>query len=360
MEYKVSKKIFDEIKKLKKNMEDRMNTTVIAGIFALVLSLLFSITFVNATLDLPQLLNSLLFEKFPDYGIMGSEQTFQAFEELKPIGYLCLLIVLIGIIIGFLTKRGKLTFLSSITLYLPIFGHFAATMFAFAGIGILRVIWLPLFDSSLLPIEILTLGDIVFAPFFVLMFFLEYFLTEFLEVSVSRVLLFDFGIGIGLMCIKLGYMIFFFSTFNWLFAKFSRIKIIDFWIYKYSRHPQYVGLLLASYGILIYTSFLPYPKGGYVPPPSFLWLIIALLIIAISLQEELKLSQEYPLEYQTLKEKIPFMIPLPRKISNLFLFPVQKLLKKDKIECTKDIGALMSFYGIILIGFTIFCKIIGL
>ena len=332
-----------------KILKNWLNKSFIALIAAMALSILFTITLVNAILEFPHVLNTLLIETYPDYGDMWLDPSLQVIEELKPLGFLCFALVIIGIIIGFLTKRVKIAFLSSVTIYLPIFGYFAVSMFAFAGIGILRVIWLPLFGSSIVPWEILTLGDIVLLPFSISIYVIQLFLTEFLEVSVTRELLFDFKVGIGLLCLRLGFVIFLFSSFNWLYAKFSRVEIIDFWLYKYSRHPQYVGLLLASYGMLIHINFLPYARGGYIPAPSLLWLIMALLIVSISLKEELTLFQEQPEEYHAFRQKAPFLFPLPMRISDLFLFPAQKFLKKDWPESNKDIFILMSFYGVILI-----------
>jgi hypothetical protein len=62
----------------------------------------------------------------------------------------------------------------------------------------------------------------------------------------------------------LGLIIFLLGVFTWLYGKFKGIRIIDFWIYRYSRHPQYFGFLLWSYGLTILASTIGAPKGGYV------------------------------------------------------------------------------------------------
>ncbi|NIO37088.1 hypothetical protein GTO27_05230, partial [Candidatus Bathyarchaeota archaeon] len=51
-------------------------------------------------------------------------------------------------------------------------------------------------------------------------------------------------------------------------GKFEKRKIYDFWIYKYSRHPQYLGFILWSYGVMLLTALAPVPRGGYQPEPS--------------------------------------------------------------------------------------------
>ena len=47
---------------------------------------------------------------------------------------------------------------------------------------------------------------------------------------------------IALIITGLGLLVFSLGVTTWLYGGFKGYKIIDFWIYKYSRHPQYLGL----------------------------------------------------------------------------------------------------------------------
>ncbi|MHA2173488.1 MAG: methyltransferase family protein [Candidatus Hodarchaeales archaeon] len=301
--------------------------------------------------ELPRSMNSFFLE--------NPEFTDQTYRTLKPLAYLTFGLILLGWLVGFLSKHPKFSFLSSLTLYLPTFGHFAATMLAFAGIGIIRIIWFPFYEQTN-SWNFLQLGQVVLIPFVIGIEVILFCLQDLLGSTVSRVQLFELRKGLGVLCIKLGILIFLFSSFNWLYAKFQKIKLIDFWIYKYSRHPQYVGLLLACYGMLIQASYLTYPKGGYIPPPSLFWLVLLLMTIGIALKEELIWRKNNTQEYRTYQENVPFMIPLPNIIVMILHLPMQLLFKKDSPESSKEILGLLIFYFLLLIGGSILLPEINL
>jgi hypothetical protein len=125
------------------------------------LSILFAVALLYATLDIPMIINEWMLEAFPDYWMVGSAEVAEALEVLRPIGYVAFIVTLVLIIIGFAVRNRWLGTLGSIAFYLPTFGYFAFTMFFLAGIGVLRVLWLPLLDLS--P-NVLRLGEIVYLP----------------------------------------------------------------------------------------------------------------------------------------------------------------------------------------------------
>ena len=81
---------------------------------------------------------------------------------MRTIGYVCLFAIIGLIIIGFVTEKAGLTTLGAFAIFLPVFGHFAATMFFLGGLGFLRLIWLPGLDISF---NVMNLGDAVFIPY---------------------------------------------------------------------------------------------------------------------------------------------------------------------------------------------------
>jgi len=85
----------------------------------------------------------------------------------------------------------------------------------------------------------LKLGDIVILPILILKL-----------IPCSNAIL----ISISLLSIFLGLLIFSLGIVTWIYGKFNGFKVIDFWIYKYSKHPQYLGYLLWSCGLLLITS----------------------------------------------------------------------------------------------------------
>ena len=135
---------------------------------------------------------------------------------------------------------------------------------------------------------------------------------------------------------------------TWLYGKFREQEIINFWIYKYSRHPQYLGFLLWSYGLLLLATFAPYPRGGYVPRPTLPWLISSLVIVGVALQEETRMEKKYGKKYVEYRRRVPFMVPLPR-ILVVFITVPMRFLWKDHPKNAREITYTVFVYLIILV-----------
>jgi protein-S-isoprenylcysteine O-methyltransferase Ste14 len=301
---------------------------------AIVLSALFTIALVYATFEIPKLINSLLVHVFPDYALIGEWGKVQEVTEvMRPFGYVAFLCVLGLMLVGFIINRWKLSILGSFSLFLPVFGKFAFTMFFLAGVGFLRILWFPLIDAS--P-TILKLGNAVYMPYLILEF-----LFHFINI--------DIGIPFSILSMSIGIFIFFLGVITWLHGKSNGIELIDFWIYKYSRHPQYLGFLIWSYGLLLLTSLLSVPRGGYVPPPSLIWLFLALVTIGSAIQEENAMTKKYGEKYSEYRNNTAFMIPLPKGASTLIMIPVKALLKKEWPESKKEVIYVIVVYGIMFI-----------
>jgi len=150
--------------------------------------------------------------------------------------------------------------------------------------------------------NVLRLGEIVYLPCM---------LFGFLLIPASCVI-----VGFGLILFTL-------SVFTWLYSKFKGLEVIDFWLYKYSRHPQYLGFLVWSYGLMLLNSYVGASRGGYIPPPSFPWLISALTIVGTALHEEQTMIKKHGEKYKKYMEKTPFMLPLPKKLSTIITAPAK-------------------------------------
>lgn len=300
-------------------------------IAATALSLLLTISLLYVTLDAPRIINEHLLKIFPDC-FWDFEKAKQITDLMKPIGYAMLAIVAVLIVLGFITKRGRLSSLGSMALILPIFGYFAFQMFFLAGVGVLRALWFPFLDIS--P-TVLRLGHIVYMPYFIL------------SAPLSTVFHGDVSMPLATIIMMIGLFAFFIGVVTWLYGKFKRKEIMDFWIYRYSRHPQYLGFLLWSYGLLLLATFASYPKGGYVPKPTLPWLVSSLIIIGVALQEETKMKRKYGEKYGKYCRKVPFMIYIPRVLAPLIKAPM-RLLSKDYPENTKEVVYIVFFYLILL------------
>ena len=257
----------------------------------------------------------------------------------RPLGYACLVVVIALILLGFITERRRFVSLGSFAFFLPAFGYFAASMFFLTGIGILRVLWLPFWDSS--P-TLLKLGDISYLPYWVI-------ISPLKLLGVRGRQLYEVGNLLASLVVGAGLLIFCIGTVTWFYGKFEKRKIFDFWIYKYSRHPQYLGFILWSYGVMLLTALAPVPFGGYQPEPSLPWLISTLLVICIALTEEHKMIHQADELYVTYRRNTPFMLPLPQVLSRIFTAPNRILLKKDYPESDRDVLYTFISYCIILI-----------
>ena len=319
------------------NVKSQEISDIKAFFLAVVLSLIFTISLTYATLELPRFLHRILIKIIPEYPIpIGLEKLI---EPLKPYGYAALVMVLLLILLGFLTKRFRITVLGSVIMQLTTFGYFAFTMFVFAGIGIVRLIWLPMLEISPM---VLRLGDVVLLPLFV--------------IGILAAILGYRGIEImhlysyaSIVAMFIGALVLFMGTMTWLYGKFKGVELVDFWIYKYSRHPQYLGFLIYSYGLLLLASIMPAPKGGYFPLPTFPWLIAALLVIDVAILEEIELRKKFGEQFNEYKKRVPFMLPLPK----IFEYPIKLItllmIKKNFPENWKEVTLITVVYTILLV-----------
>lgn len=152
-----------------------------------------------------------------------------------------------------------------------------------------------------------------------------------------------------MLLIGTGILVFTIGTFTWFYGKIKKKKIFKFWIYKYSRHPQYLGFLVWSYGFMLLAYFQPVPFGGQNPGASFPWLVSAILIICVALFEEIKMSKLAGKEYSEYRENSPFMLPLPKTLSKLITAPNRLFLKKNFPDRKREVFYTFLTYVVVLV-----------
>jgi protein-S-isoprenylcysteine O-methyltransferase Ste14 len=152
-----------------------------------------------------------------------------------------------------------------------------------------------------------------------------------------------------------GVFVFFLGVLTWFYGKFKGCEIVDFWIYRASRHPQYLGLLIWSYGLTLLMMFWQQWSWSFLlPEPSLPWLIYALTLVAVALNEESKMAKKYGDRYMKYRSSASFMLPLPKKVSRLMTFPIKILLKKNFPENRKEIACTILIYAAMLISLSFF------
>jgi len=300
--------------------------------FLVPLSVVFTVALTFATLELPRIVNNFLRPVFPD--IYWEPESIEALMRYaRPVGYACLALVVALILVGFLTERRGLASLGSFALFLPAFGYFAASMFFLTGIGILRVMWLPFWDTNRI---LLKLGDIAYLPFLIIAIPLRLLLPFPMAYWANSLVAYS-AVGVGLMIFCLG-------TFTWFYGRSQQ---------RHSRHPQYLGFILWSYGVMLLTALAPTPFGGYQPEPSLPWLISTMLVACVALAEEITMIRKADEGYLAYRERAPFMLPLPGFVSRVLTAPIRMILKKEYPENVREVFYTFVTYCAILIALSL-------
>ncbi len=300
------------------------------------LAILFTISLFYLTLEFHNLLNKILLPVFP-----GTTLYIVDSPLIRLIGLICLCFIIAVIMLGFIVKRLVISKVGSFVLFLPTFAHFFMAMFLLGGLQVFQIMLLPL-DSS--EFNILTLGSIIKLPYLII----DY-LASFSSNADLVVRYFCYGI------ILIGLIIFAFGVVAWLQGVTYKKEIVDFSIYKYSRHPQFLGYLIWSYGTYLLTliPITSYPKGAKFFEYTFVWFLSALIIIGIALYEEIMMNNKFPEKYDGYQKKTPFLIPLPNFIKITVTAPLRLVFKRDLPKNRKEIIFLLAFHGSIIIIFSL-------
>lgn len=314
------------------------------------LAFVFTVALTFATLEFPRILAIFFFELgwIPDINIFWEPEAMEAImRTVRPIGYACLAIIIILIVAGIFTKNLKLSSLGAFFVFLPTFGYFAGSMFFLAGLGILRIAWLPFWDTG-----IVDLGDIAYIPYMLVTYLIA--LTGLnIAAPIMRVpgpghIILDIRWLLAFFINAIGLFIFFLGTMAWVSGKYRREETVTFWIYKYSRHPQYLGYIIWSYGVMLQSSLAPFSWGGENLGVSLPWVISTLIVICIALKEEIDMIQRDN-DYLSYRYSAPFMFPVPESLGSLVKAPIRALFKKDQPENGREIIGTFVVYFLIVV-----------
>ena len=309
------------------------------GIILAILAVIFTISLTFVSVELPRLADSVLSKNIHsvDVATGSGEQSEYKTElylknyNLRWIGYGAFVLIIILIVAGFISNRSRLSAAGAIFLFLPVFGHFALTMFFLGGLAFIRILWLPILDISFAAMR---LADIVSLPYQILLTIPSWFgvyADKYLPYAITA----------------LGLLIFVWGVLAWFYARIANKWVADFWIYRISRHPQYLGWIIWSYGIM----FLPgcNMKVSYGISNSLPWLLSTMIIIGVAMLEEIKMKHLQGEEYERFHQKTPFLFPLPRFISNLISLPLRLIFKKRDVERKREIAGVLGFYTVFII-----------
>ena len=313
-----------------------------------IVAVLFAVALTFGSVEIPLLLNRGLESVFGNalfpQGIWSgpNETPSEIYIQkhfLRPVGYACLIGVLVLIVMGLIAERRRLAFAGALLFFLPVFGHFAIQMFFLAGLGLLRLIWIPLLDGAYgltgdPEFWLFRLGDVAYLPYLGILK-----LGTLVHLNMSHSLSYIM-MGVGLFLFSI-------AVFTWFRARWLHQRTAQFWIYRFSRHPQYLGWIIWSYGLFLF--FMRHHEGSYFQigwgiPDSLPWLVSTMVIVGVALLEEIRMRRDRGEEYETYAARTPFLFPLPRFISAAVALPMRLILWKKRPERGVEVAIVVLLY----------------
>jgi protein-S-isoprenylcysteine O-methyltransferase Ste14 len=294
-----------------------------------------------AAVEVPRLLSAALLEHvdFPGFDPTYNADGYAAFLDswyLRPLGYAALAAVVGLIVYGFIRERRGAATAGAVAFFLPLFGHFARSMFFLAGLGLLRTLWLPILQVSH---ELLQLGDVVYLPYAAV-------------VWLGAVAHVDIRSWLSWLVMGSGMLLFVLGTLTWFRCRLAGPHLAERGVYRLCRHPQYLGWLLWSYGLMLYLVRNyegQHFKLGWGMPNSLPWLVSALVIVGVAWLEEIAMERHFGLRYAVYRDRTPFLLPLPRGLRRLLTVPVRLVSGTDSPRTGGQVLATIGLYGAILI-----------
>jgi protein-S-isoprenylcysteine O-methyltransferase Ste14 len=251
---------------------------------------------------------------------------FMDSRHVRAIGYTCVALITLLALVGLLTEKKGLASLGSIGFILPIYAYFVLHMSFLAGLGVLTALWTPFWG------DLVRLGDIAYLPYMILVY-----PFSLVGMDVRRFL--------AGFYVSLGMSIFILGVLAWFYARFQKKDTADFWIYRFTRHPQYLGWILWSYGLMLRVALRQdVALQNTNPGASLPWAISALIIICVALSEEIHMHREHGQEYEHYSSQAPFMLPLPGFLTRLISAPFRLILRKDRLETRWDLLWTFAIY----------------
>jgi protein-S-isoprenylcysteine O-methyltransferase Ste14 len=304
--------------------------------------LVFTVGLSFASVELPYLIDQAIIGSVHTPGIDSQAdevsriktELFISHYHLRGMGYACFGAILLLIGVGFATRKSGLAALGALAFMLPVFAQFAGVMFFLAGLGLLNIVWLPVLDVSFGMSE---MGDVIRAPY------------DLLRWGFARFGMSGFWI-IVYSFIASGLLIFFLGTLAWLQARARKENVAKSWVYRISRHPQYLGWIIWTYGLYTLILAAQYPRRSWGISASLPWLLSTLVIIGVAMIEELNMRRRHGEEYEIYRRSAPFLFPLPSFVERIFAYPNRVLFRRDRPENGWQVVTVLGLYAVFLMG----------
>lgn len=311
-----------------------MTRLQLAGIS--LVAVVFAVGLGYASVEVPFLASSWLGQAvdMPGYDSGPQFERAEAFvvsHHLRPIGLGCLSAIVLMMATGLVMERRAPALVGAVAIFLPVFGHFAASMFFLAGLGLLRILWLPVLDLSY---RAMSLGEVVFVPYAAVVW-----LAATAGVDVRG--------PIAWLAMTGGALVFVAGTMAWFVARVRARSVADFWVYRISRHPQYLGWIVWSYGLMLHVgrhSELYQFKISWGLGSSLPWMVSTFVILGVAMLEEVHMRREVGDRYEIYRSRTPFLFPLPRSLAVIASAPMRWTLGHDEPASGREVVIVVGLY----------------
>ena len=89
---------------------------------------------------------------------------------------------------------------------------------------------------------------------------------------------------------------------GWSTVHNAKGELVSTGLYAYIRHPQYLGFLVITLGMIVQWTTIP---------TLIMWPLLALLYYRLARQEEREMQEKFGDVYAKYREKVPMLVPLP-------------------------------------------------
>ena len=263
--------------------------------------------------------------------------------RLDPIiifGDVILILVLATAIIGIVRKRYYASVLSAVAYFTPTLFVFVAGMSTlFTGLEILAFLITYIFR------EYRILGHFMYRLFYVgQVFLVPYWLAITAYASEGGRIwanIEQVRDVYGSIFILIGLLVLFLGVAAWLNTKYQGRRLVDSGIYRLTRHPQYLGYILWSYGMLILSTYNQAPWRQPVEI-TLNWFVSSLILVGLALVEEINLRLNDGLNYVEYAKRASFMFPLPMSVRRVVSTPFRIMWGSDYPENLRMVFATLA------------------
>jgi protein-S-isoprenylcysteine O-methyltransferase Ste14 len=156
--------------------------------------------------------------------------------------------------------------------------------------------------------------------------------------------------AVAVAAIAIGLLVFVSGTVTWLVTRFEGRDVADEFVYRWSRHPQYAGWIVWSWGLMLVAAQQPVPMAGQNPGAALAWVVSSLVIVAVAWAEERSMAERAGPAWQAYRDRTPFLLPVPAVVGRLASLPIRLVCGRPQPESGRQIlAAFLACLGVAIV-----------